>query len=61
MKISKRYSSYIYEWILPKFYLNTPYGGQILACAFFADSSNFEFLANCLRNFTLPIGLQWES
>ena len=48
MEISKRYSSYSYERIFPKLHHNVPYDGQILACAFFAESSNFKFLPNFL-------------
>ncbi len=48
-KFSKRISSYIYGSILMPLYTNTPYHGQILACAFFCDSSNFGFLVIFFR------------
>ena len=61
MEISKRYSSYSYERIFPKLLNNVPYDGQILACAFFAESSNFQFLAHFLRMFlAIPMQSQWE-
>ena len=61
MELSKRYSSYSYGRIFPKLHHNVPYDGQILACAFFADSSNFKFLANFLRFFlAFPMQSQWE-
>ena len=61
MAISKCYSSYSYEWILTKLHHNVPYGGQILACAFFAESSNFQLLAHFLRIcLAIPMQSQWE-
>ena len=60
IKISKRFFSQVFAWILLTLGVNYLYHGQILACAFFRDISKFEFLTNFFE-FPLDYNVNWKS